>query len=214
MTTGFPTLRVYQPDVKIVAMGAVRTPKGWRGFSYLLVLLILYIFYELAGEQFRKMGAAGAQSTAEKIPCTVVKVYDGDTFRCRLENGEEVKVRLIGIDTPESRRNRKAYRDAERSGRSVEEIVRLGRKASAFTRRLIPPGTTVYLETDVQVHDRYGRLLAYVYLPDGRMLNEVLLEEGYATVYTIPPNVRYAERFVEIQRKAREEGKGLWQEGL
>ncbi len=195
-------------------MGRRRTPRGWRGLSYLLVLLVLYIFYELIGEQFRSMGGVEGKERSGRTACEVVKVYDGDTFRCRLESGEEVKVRLIGIDTPESRRNRKAYRDAERSGKSVEEIVRLGRMASAFTKKLIPPGTVVYLETDVQVHDRYGRLLAYVYLPDGRMLNEVLLEEGYATVYTIPPNVKYAERFVELQRRAREEGRGLWKEGL
>ncbi len=192
-----------------------KTPKGWKAFSYLLVLLVLYVFYQLIGEQFRELsGSKVAEASEKRVPCKVVKVYDGDTFKCRLENGEEVKVRLIGIDTPESRRNRKAYRDAERSGKSVEEIVRLGKMASEFTKRLIPPGTVVYLETDVQLHDRYGRLLAYVYLPDGRMLNEVLVEEGYATVYTFPPNVKYAERFVELQRKAMRERRGLWREGL
>jgi len=195
-------------------MGRRKTPRGWKPLSYLLVLVVLLVFYELSGRQFREIGGAKSGEIAERTPCTVIRVYDGDTFRCRLRNGEEVRVRLIGIDTPESRRNRKAYRDAERSGRSLEEIVRMGKKASAFTRKLIPPGTEVYLETDVQIHDRYGRLLAYVYLPDGRMLNEVLLEEGYATVYTVPPNVRYAERFVELQRKAMREGKGLWKEGL
>ncbi len=192
-----------------------KTPKGWRAFSYLLVLIVLYTFYQLAGEQFRELGGSKASAKPEdRIPCRVVRVYDGDTFKCRLESGEELKVRLIGIDTPESRRNRKAYRDAERGGKSVEEIVRLGKKATEFTRSLIPPGTVVYLETDVQLHDKYGRLLAYVYLPDGRMLNEVLVEEGYATVYTFPPNVKYAERFVELQRKAMREGRGLWREGL
>ncbi len=192
-----------------------KTPKGWKAFSYLLVLLVLYIFYQLIGEQFRELsGSKVAEASEKRVPCRVVKVYDGDTFKCRLESGEEVKVRLIGIDTPESRRNRKAYRDAEKSGKSVEEIVRLGKMASEFTKRLIPPGTVVYLETDVQLHDRYGRLLAYVYLPDGRMLNEVLVEEGYATVYTFPPNVKYAERFVELQRKAMMERRGLWREGL
>jgi micrococcal nuclease len=194
-------------------MSRKKLPRGWRGLSYLLVLFVVYVFYELSGEQFSKLGGAPREDQ-ERVPCTVVKVYDGDTFKCRLESGEEVKVRLIGVDTPESRRNRKAYRDAERSGKSVEEIVRLGKKASAFTKKLIPPGTVVYLETDVQVHDRYGRLLAYVYLPDGRMLNEVLLEEGYATVYTVPPNVKYAERFVKLQRKAMGEGRGLWGEGM
>ncbi len=188
-----------------------KVSRSWKFFSYFLVLLVLYGFYELSGSQFRKLSASESQ---EKVPCRVVKVYDGDTFRCRLKNGEEVKVRLIGVDTPESRPNRKAYRDAMRERVSVQHIVRLGKKATEFTRRLIPPGTVVYLETDVQIHDKYGRLLAYVYLPDGRMLNEVLLEEGYAKMMTIPPNVRYVERFREAQRRAIREGRGLWSEGM
>ncbi len=194
-------------------MGRKKVPRGWKGISYLLVLAVVYVFYQLAGQQF---GASEVKkdSYRDRVPCTVLKVYDGDTFKCRLENGEEVRVRLIGVDTPESRRNKKAYRDAHRSDKSVEEILRLGKMASEFTKSLIPPGTVVYLETDVQVHDRYGRLLAYVYLPDGRMLNEVLVAEGYATVYTVPPNVKYAERFVELQKRAMKMRKGLWKEGL
>ncbi|RME11542.1 MAG: thermonuclease, partial [Aquificota bacterium] len=74
----------------------------------------------------------------------------------------------------------------------------------------LPKGETVYLEFDVQKTDRYGRLLAYVWLSDGRMLNEVLVKEGYAMVYTIPPNVKYQERFLQAQRYARENRKGLW----
>ena len=193
-----------------------RRKRGLRGLSAILVLAVLIIFYQWSGKQFSELGGAraSAESPQERAKCVVVRVYDGDTFKCRLDNGEEVKVRLIGIDTPESRRNKKAYRDARREGRSVEEIVRLGKMASAFTKKLLPKGSVVYLEADVQIHDRYGRLLAYVYLPDGRMLNEVLLEEGYATVYTIPPNVKYAERFVELQRKAMREKRGLWAEGM
>ncbi len=188
-------------------------PLLWKLFSYGLVVLVLLTYVKRSEEQFKRLGGANAkESSNDRIPCVVVKVYDGDTFKCRLKSGEEVKVRLIGVDTPESRKNRKAYRDARRSGMDIEEIIEMGRKASRFTKKLIPPGTTVYLETDVQLHDRYGRLLAYVYLPDGRMLNEVLLEEGYATVYTVPPNVKYAERFRKLQRKAMELGKGLWAE--
>ncbi|MDQ7037956.1 MAG: thermonuclease family protein [Aquificota bacterium] len=188
-----------------------KVPAAWRVFSYLLVLFVLYTFYELAGNQFKNLSA---KEQEEKVPCRVIRVYDGDTFRCRLESGEEVKVRLIGVDTPESRPNRKALRDARREGVSLDTILRLGKKATEFTRKLIPPGTVVYLETDVQIHDRYGRLLAYVYLPDGRMLNEVLLEEGYAKMMTVPPNVKYVERFRRAQRRAIREGRGLWSEGM
>ncbi len=143
-------------------------------------------------------------------PCTVVHVVDGDTFSCKLSSGEKVKVRLIGVDTPESRDNPKARRDAERTGQSVEEIIRMGKMSAEFTRRLLSAGKTVYLEFDVQKTDRYGRLLAYVWLEDGSMLNEVLVREGYATIYTIPPNVKYQERLLEAQRYARENRKGLW----
>ena len=188
-----------------------RVSRSWKALSYLLVALVLYAFYELSEAQFRKLGGKPPE---DRIPCKVVKVYDGDTFRCRLENGEEVKVRLIGVDTPESRVNPKARRDARREGLSLKQIVRLGKKATEFTKKLIPPGTVVYLETDVQVHDKYGRILAYVYLPDGRMLNEVLLEEGYAKMMTIPPNVKYVERFRKAQRRAISEGRGLWSEGM
>jgi len=135
--------------------------------------------------------------------CTVERVIDGDTFVC---SGE--KVRLIGVDTPESRINRRVYK--QRILGDVRTIIKLGLMAKRFTERLIPPGTRVRLEFDVQKRDRYGRLLAYVYLPDGRMLNEILLREGYAMLLTIPPNTKYVERFRRAYRYARESGKGLW----
>ena len=149
-----------------------------------------------------------------RYSCTVLRVYDGDTFKCRLEGGKEVKVRLIGVDVPESSKNIKAYRDAERAKADISEIIELGKKAKEFTKSLLKKGTEVVLETDVQPTDKYGRILAYVYLPDGRMLNLVLIEEGYATVYTIPPNVKYADKFKEAQRKAVKLKKGLWSEGM
>jgi len=134
--------------------------------------------------------------------CTVEKIIDGDTFFC---SGE--KVRLIGVDTPESTIN--PHIEKQRSLGSVERILYLGRKAKEFVTKIMPPGTRVRLEFDVQQRDRYGRLLAYVWLPDGRMLNEILLREGYAMLYTVPPNVKYEERFRKTSREAVEKGKGL-----
>ncbi|MDW8095992.1 MAG: thermonuclease family protein [Aquificaceae bacterium] len=151
-----------------------------------------------------------AEERVAGVPCSVIRVFDGDTFECRLKSGEDVKVRLVGVDTPESSPNPKARRDVERSGRSMEEIVQMGRLAKSFTESILKPGVKVYLEFDVQKTDKYGRWLAYVWLSDGRMLNEILIREGYAQVYTIPPNVKYQERFLYVQRKAREEGRGLW----
>lgn len=147
-------------------------------------------------------------------PCKVVRVIDGDTFTCTLKNGEEIKVRLIGVDTPESRVNPKLERDVQKSGLQREEVLRMGKTAAEFTKRLLPEGEIVYLEQDVQKTDRYGRVLAYVWLKDGRMLNEVLVREGMAQVYTIPPNVKYQDVFLKAQRQAREEGKGFWKSGF
>jgi len=136
-----------------------------------------------------------ARIPAGAVEAKVTKVIDGDTFRA-IVGGREVKVRLIGVNTPEVHHPRK--------GREP-----YGEEAAAFTRRLIE-GRTVYLTFDVQHYDKYGRLLAYVWLPDGTFLNALLVKEGYAQVMTIPPNVKYADLFLSLQRKAREEGKGLW----
>ena len=84
-----------------------------------------------------------------------------------------------------------------------------GPEASAFAKRELE-GEEVRLELDVHKIDPYRRLLAYVYLPDGQMFNEVLVEEGYAQVATFPPNVKYQERFLKAQREAREANRGLW----
>lgn len=145
---------------------------------------------------------------SKDVPCKVVHVSDGDTFRCVLSSGERIKVRLIGVDTPESSKNPKAIRDAEKSGMDVEDIIKMGKEAYRYTKSLID-GKTVYLETDVQLMDRYGRILAYVWLDKNTMLNELLVSEGYAQVYTIPPNVKYQDRFLKAQREAREKGKGF-----
>ena len=119
--------------------------------------------------------------------CTVAKVSDGDSLRCR----DGARVRLIGIDAPEL--------DQEPFGR---------RSRAALERRL-PAGAAVTLEFDVQSRDRYGRLLAYVWRA-GRLINEEHVADGYAAILTVPPNVRLAERFRKALASARERNAGLW----
>ncbi len=85
----------------------------------------------------------------------------------------------------------------------------MGRQASGFTRKLVE-GKRVRMVFDVQKHDRYGRLLAYVYLEDGTFVNGRIIEEGYAQVMTIVPNVKHAQTFLKLEREAREKGNGLW----
>ncbi len=118
-------------------------------------------------------------------------------------------MRLIGIDTPESRYNNKLVRDCQRSRKDTDAILKMGRQASSFTRRLVE-GKRVRLVFDVQKHDKYGRLLAYVYLEDGTFVNGRIMEEGYAQAMTIAPNVKYAQTFLKLEREARQMGKGLW----
>lgn len=135
------------------------------------------------------LSAAGCSVVAQPASsCTVQRIIDGDTFVC--ETGE--RVRLILVNTPE-------MSDAP-----------LGRLARAFLVDLMPPGTEVEIEMDVSERDRYGRLLAYVWLRDGRMVNRVLAREGYAQVMVVPPDVRHVDTIRAAADSARMDGAGLW----
>jgi len=137
----------------------------------------------------------------------VSKAIDGDTLK--LSTGEHV--RLIGIDTPESRYNSKLEHDSARSRKDMKAIIGMGKEAANFTKRLAE-GKRVRLELDLQKRDKYKRLLAYVYLEDGTFINARIIEEGYAQIMTIPPNVKYADTFLRLQDQARKSGRGLWRE--
>lgn len=117
-----------------------------------------------------------------KVYCD--RVVDGDTIVV-LMDGKKEKVRMIGIDTPES-----VHPDKSRN-------TPMGKIASKYTKDNLE-GKYVTLETDVQERDKYGRVLAYVYLDD-KMFNKTLLEEGLAELMTIPPNVKYSEDFKKIE---------------
>lgn len=121
----------------------------------------------------------------------VSRVVDGDT----IELGTGERVRYIGIDTPETVDPRK-------------EVQCFGKEASAKNKELVE-GKEVRLVKDVSDKDKYGRLLRYVYVGDV-FVNEKLVSEGYARVATYPPDVAYAERFIEVERVARENKLGLW----
>lgn len=125
----------------------------------------------------------------------VVRVVDGDTIIIDYKGTEE-RVRLIGVDTPES-----VHPDKEKN-------TEFGTTASNFSKELLTD-KYVKIELDVQERDQYGRILAYVYLDD-IMVNKILLQEGYAKVATYPPNVKYVDDFTAIQEEARNNKKGLW----
>ena len=134
-----------------------------------------------------------------EVTGVVERTVDGDTIYVRLA-GRMEKVRYIGVDTPEVHH---PTRGEEPGGRAAAEVNRrlLGREP-------------VRLETDVQLRDRYGRLLAYVWVrrPDGGelMVNAELVRLGYAAVMTVPPNVRHAALFRQLAALAREQRRGLW----
>jgi micrococcal nuclease len=142
---------------------------------------------------------------------TIVKIIDGDTYKINY-NGKTESVRLIGIDTPESRANQKAKRDAKKSGESLKQITALGKQATQYVKSIINPGDEVKIELDVQERDKYGRILGYVYLKNGTLLNEKIIRDGYAQVMTVPPNVKYQEKFLAAQQEARNNNRGLWKE--
>ena len=136
----------------------------------------------------------------------VAYVYDGDTIK--LDNGE--RVRLIGIDSPESHNNPKLVRDVNKRHSDRETQLALGKKAGMYVKDFLR-GQHVRLEYDVEQHDRYGRTLAYVYMSDGTFVNQKIIEDGYAYPLTIPPNVRYAHLFKQWFDESREQKRGLWQ---
>ena len=162
---------------------SLRPSQAW--FSHLLLVPLLALLIAGCSED-----DSGESSPSSRGYARVTKVTDGDTIRL----GGLGSVRLIGIDTPE------VYGGVEC----------FGREASSFARWLLPLGTRVRYRIGVDERDRYGRLLAYVWLPDGRMFNRVMVERGYAQPLTIPPNVQFADVFRAAARAARGARLGLW----
>ncbi len=135
--------------------------------------------------------------TALDANATVEYVVDGDTVDMIIDGVEE-RVRLIGIDTPETKK-------------ANTPIQCFGPEATAFTQSLLPEGTAVYLERDVEARDVYGRLLAYAYVAQtGAFVNLEIVREGYAQPLTIPPNVAHSAEFVDAARAAERDNAGLW----
>ena len=139
------------------------------------------------------------------------RVIDGDTIQA-LYGGVEKRIRLIGIDTPGSRANRKAKKDKNMGEHDLKTIIEMGKKAKAYVNGLIKRGDSITIELGVQEMDKYGRLLGYVYLSNGKMLNEEIVMAGYAMIMTIPPNVKYKDRFLKAYQEAKEGKRGLWGE--
>lgn len=162
---------------------------------------------QVLGDQSQSvLPSLGSVATASASPLInntylVSKVIDGDTFEIKV-NGSTVRVRMVGIDTPETVDPRRP-------------VGCFGKQASSETKRLIE-GKRVVLTKDVSETDKYNRLLRYVYLPisDGENLfiNDYLIRQGFAKTLTYPPDVKYDKRFLEAEREARENLRGMWGE--
>lgn len=192
-----------------------KNPLRIKTFHQALIVFIaaLVVFFtsnfkkDLAPSSFSKATkSSGLSVKSESYQGILVKrVVDGDTLE--LATGE--RVRLIGIDTPEVHESAKLYRDSQRSAEDVRTIQALGRRAYEFTKALVE-GKPVRLEFDVEKRDRYKRLLAYAYLEDGTFVNAEIVRQGYASLMTYPPNVKYADTFLLLYQEARENKRGLW----
>ncbi len=189
-------------------MGAGETGNGHRAATGLATALAV-VLATVLGPGCRTSGRAEVTDvTGVAPPSTVVAAnavvtghVDGDTIDVRIDTGgvdHDERVRLIGIDTPETHH-------------PTLPVECFGPEASAFTAELLPLGTPVRLERDLVGRDDYGRLLAYVHrAEDGRFVNEALVAEGYARPFPYEPNTTHAERFVAAAIAAEAAGLGLW----
>jgi len=157
----------------------------WKKNKKFFVFILLLCFVMLAG----------CSSSTVKNTTVVTNVVDGDTMDISINNKEE-RIRLLLVDTPETKH-------------PTKPIQPFGPEASQFAKNTLE-GKEVTIELDVSERDKYGRLLAYIWI-DGKMFNEMLLEKGLARVaYVYAPNTKYVDQFYEIQKKAQKQGVGIW----
>jgi micrococcal nuclease len=155
-----------------------------------------------AGATPARESIAPATTNPTDANATIDRVVDGDTVDVIIDGSTE-RVRLIGIDTPET-------------VKPDSPVECFGPEASAYTKHLLPEGTPVRLERDAEARDDYGRLLAYVFVigapgpDDDLFVNLEIVREGYAALLTFPPNVAHVDEFVEAARAAEAADLGLW----
>lgn len=141
----------------------------------------------------------------------ITKVLDGDSIMVQsiLTKGER-EIRLYGLDAPENKRNRKLDEDEKRSRLAGEFLIQLGRKSTDYVLSIAPPGTNITLITEEKYfYDHYNRQLAYIILPDGTCLNELLIIEGYAKAMSEYYCSNLA-KYQQLNFSAKQNGKGLY----
>jgi micrococcal nuclease len=171
--------------------------------SRLAALVSLGLVSTMVSSAGLRVAVATAQ-VVRAYEATVVYVADGDTIDVRIGDHVE-RVRYIGVDAPEIGHGARGGRPARRGAP--------GGVAAARVNASLVAGHTVRLELDAEERDRYGRLLAYVWVGE-RMANAELVGRGYARTMPIPPNLRYASRLAALEADARATHRGLWGAGL
>ena len=180
-----------------------------RSFFFVLCIIVVILLSILDKSRFKYKWSFRPEYQATKGTSdfeqyhssnfTITNVVDGDTLDIDYPDGEKkyTRIRLIGIDSPE------LYTD---SG-----AMYFASEAREFARKsALGKNVTIYLDEGNDSRDKYGRLLAYVSLPDGNYLNEILINEGYAYAYTIFRHSFY-NKYNQLESRARSSNKGLWQ---
>lgn len=166
------------------------------GLTLIILLISLFTFFftkDNLGDEYKTAGTF--VYTSYPSEAKVLSVTDGDTIKVKFEDGSVDKIRLLLIDTPETKR-------------ANTPVQPFGPEASEYLTELLN-GQTVRVEMDVSERDQYGRILAYVYLGD-EMVNEMLIAEGLARVAVYLPDVKYVDQFRAIEKKAKSAKLGIW----
>lgn len=174
--------------------------KQLKSLVFVLVLIIIYLVGHTSLFQTKDISTTNTKS--EDIPTNmeralVSRVVDGDTLKIKVGDTEET-VRLIGINTPETVDPRKT-------------VECFGKEASAKMNELVLGKVVLVVQDQTQgERDKYQRLLAYIYLSDGTLVNQKMVEDGYAFEYTYNIPYEFQTEFKDAEKNAREKGLGLW----
>lgn len=163
-------------------------------FSLLALFFVLFFLNHFLSNYFQKNPVAIENKTLNSDLVKIIRVIDGDTIVS--ENGQ--KIRLVGIDTPEL--------NQEGAGKCLADI------ATSKMKELVE-GKTVKIEKDISDIDKYGRLLRYVWV-DNQFVNQIMIQGGYAKVYTVNPDIKYRDIFLDYQSFAKEQQLGQWNKTL
>ncbi|MBE8712692.1 thermonuclease family protein [Sphingobacterium hungaricum] len=173
-------------------------------FSSILIVSLLLTDCQSKSARYAEGSKEIGQGKRSRIAndyYTVFKVIDGDTFWVESHDNKQIKIRLIGIDAPETR-NAFKYKKHP-----------FGAISKTYLSDMILE-KEIRLIFDVDSLDRFGRTLAYAYLKSGDFVNENLVRNGYATLMTIQPNVKFENHFYNAQVHARENNLGIWQNSI